>query len=168
MFNNIGKIILLLYFVASVLACELLPSVLDKARYALNSVESNNIKSVIIAVGEVQSQESGCTTITHTAIAVSKLKQYLNATREFSIDTVLYITYTNSSASFGAYNTIPYSTDALNIYKKDSPVNIALVAYDNFLEVYSAYSKQNKTAIVTVEEGNRVYLDISYYILHTS
>ncbi|KAI9598370.1 hypothetical protein BDF19DRAFT_463077, partial [Syncephalis fuscata] len=72
-------------------ACEILPSILDTARSALNSVTSDNITSVIIAIDAKKAKYRGCKTVTHAGFAVSALNQYLNATSGFSIDTILYM-----------------------------------------------------------------------------
>ncbi|KAI9594988.1 hypothetical protein BDF19DRAFT_414034 [Syncephalis fuscata] len=106
-------------------ACKILPSVLDKAQSALDSVKSDNITGVIIATDAVKALENGCTTIAHTGVAVSKLKQHLNVTSGFLIDTALYIPHTNSSIGFGACSTLKYTTYGFSFYEGASPVNIA-------------------------------------------
>ncbi|KAI9598535.1 hypothetical protein BDF19DRAFT_432803 [Syncephalis fuscata] len=117
--------------------CEILPSVLNTAQSALDNVKSDNITSVIIAIDAIEANEYGCTTIAHTGVAVFELNQYLNDTSNFSIDTVLYISYTKSGLGFGA-----------------SPVNIALLPLNDFLIV----------AGVPIEPGpwNDAFLSIGY------
>ncbi|KAI9598248.1 hypothetical protein BDF19DRAFT_227085 [Syncephalis fuscata] len=47
--------------------CEMLPSVLDTARFALHSVRLHNISSVIIAIDAKKAKECGCRTINHVS-----------------------------------------------------------------------------------------------------
>ncbi|KAI9598534.1 hypothetical protein BDF19DRAFT_432801 [Syncephalis fuscata] len=198
MFNNIGTLILLLCFVVSVFGtatfrvgnqtlqyhtqdlfeverqfnpnstCEILPSVLNTAQSALDNVKSDNATSVIIAIDAIEANEYGCTTIAHTGVAVFELNQYLNDTSNFSIDTVLYIPDTTSGPGFGAYPDLPYTKYGFGFYEDVSPVNIALLAYDNYHVVVDASNNLDATVIVTVEEEpgpwNDVFLATGYRI----
>ncbi|KAI9597704.1 hypothetical protein BDF19DRAFT_411651 [Syncephalis fuscata] len=134
--------------------CEISPRVLNIARAGLNNVKSDNITSVIIGVDSLEAKECGCKTIAHAGVAVSKLKQYLNSTKDFSIDTALYISNTKPGPSFGASPTMSYTTYGFSFYEGASPVNIALLPLNNYLTVLAAFAKLKAAIIVTVEEGN--------------
>ncbi|KAI9598417.1 hypothetical protein BDF19DRAFT_463116, partial [Syncephalis fuscata] len=147
-------------------SCEILSSVLDTARSALDGVKSDNITDVIIAIDEKKAFEGGCKTITHAGFAVSDLKQYLNYTGGVFIDTALYISHTKPGPVFGAYHTLRYTTFGFNFYEETLPFNIALLPYDDYRFVVDASNELSTTVIVTVEEEpgpwNGVFLSTGY------
>ncbi|KAI9597703.1 hypothetical protein BDF19DRAFT_487855 [Syncephalis fuscata] len=177
MLNSIGTFILLSWFIVSAFdlfeaevapyttrgvlvdaafnknaLCEVLPSVLDTAQSALDSVKSDNITAVIIAIDSVKALRCGCATIAHAGIAVSKLNQYLNDTNSFSIDTALYILHTKLDPGFGAYPILLYTVLGLSFYEVTSPINIALLPHNNYQIAIDLSDKLETTVIVTVKE----------------
>ncbi|KAI9598405.1 hypothetical protein BDF19DRAFT_493837, partial [Syncephalis fuscata] len=147
-------------------SCEILSSVLDTARSALDGVKSDNITDVIIAIDEKKAFEGGCETITHMISAVSRLDRHLSATNNLLIDTVLYISHKKSEPGFGAYSTVQYKRTGFIFYKNAPPFNIALITYDDYRFVVDASNELSTTVIVTVEEEpgpwNDVFLSTGY------
>ncbi|KAI9598391.1 hypothetical protein BDF19DRAFT_493823 [Syncephalis fuscata] len=138
-------------------SCEILPSVLDTARSALDSVKLDNITSVIIVVDEDEATKCGCETIGYTSTAIGKLRRHMNAKNSFSIDTMLYVIYQEPGPNFGAYTSLPYYTFYLEFAQSDSSINIALLSRSDYQKAVGISKKLNTAIIATVNEDVSIY-----------